>query len=61
MHNIVRMRRKESALVVERNSPVVERIKSIKAEHPEQFVNLHIDELDELDILNHNLMEYLIW
>jgi len=27
----------------------------------EQFVNWHIDELDELDIFNQNLMEYLIW
>ena len=27
----------------------------------EQFVNWHIDKLDELDIFNQNLMEYLIW
>ena len=27
----------------------------------EQFVNWHIDELSDLDILNRNLMEYLIW
>ena len=27
----------------------------------EQFVNWHIDELDELDTFNQNLMQYLIW
>lgn len=27
----------------------------------EQFVNWHIDDLDELDTFNQNLMEYLIW
>jgi transposase InsO family protein len=27
----------------------------------EQFVNWHLDEVDEQDIFNQNLMEYLIW
>jgi transposase-like protein len=49
---VATMRRKESELIAERNSPVVERIKALKAEHPFRgyrriWANLrYIDELE---------------
>jgi putative transposase len=47
------MRRKESELTVERNSPVVERIKGLKAEHPfwgYRRIWAHLKYVDELEI-----------
>jgi len=47
------MKRKESALVAERNAPVVERIKELKAEHPfwgYRRLWAHLKYIDNLEI-----------
>ncbi len=56
------MKRKESALVAERNSPVVERIKAIKAEHPfwgYRRIWAHLKYIDELEINKKRVLRLL--
>jgi putative transposase len=56
------MRRKESALVAERNSPVVERIKAIKAEHPfwgYRRIWAHLKYVDEIGINKKRVLRLL--
>jgi putative transposase len=56
------MRRKESALVAERNSSVVERIKAIKAEHPfwgYRRIWAHLKYVDELEINKKRVLRLL--
>jgi putative transposase len=56
------MRRKESELIVERNSPIVERIKAIKAEHPfwgYRRIWAHLKYVDELEINKKRVLRLL--
>ncbi len=56
------MKRKESVLVAERNSPVVERIKAIKAEHPfwgYRRIWAHLKYVDELEINKKRVLRLL--
>ena len=56
------MRRKESILVAERNSPVVERIKALKAEHPfwgYRRIWAHLKYIDELEINKKRVLRLL--
>ena len=56
------MRRRESALIVERNSAVVERIKGIKSEHPfwgYRRVWAHLKYVDELEINKKRVLRLL--
>ena len=56
------MRRKESELIVERNSPIVERIKSIKAEHPfwgYRRIWAHLKYVDDLEINKKRVLRLL--
>jgi len=56
------MRRKESALVAERNGPVVERIKALKAEHPfwgYRRIWAHLKYVDQLEINKKRVLRLL--
>ena len=56
------MRRKESELIAERNSPVVERIKALKAEHPfwgYRRIWANLKYIDELDINKKRVLRLL--
>ena len=56
------MRRKESELIAERNSPVVERIKVLKAEHPfwgYRRIWANLKYIDELDINKKRVLRLL--
>ena len=56
------MKRKESALVAERNSPVVERIKALKADHPlwgYRRLWAHLKYVDELEINKKRVLRLL--
>jgi transposase InsO family protein len=56
------MRRKESEVITERNSPIVERIKAIKAEHPfwgYRRIWAHLKYVDELEINKKRVLRLL--
>jgi len=56
------MRRKESELIAERNSPVVERIKTLKAEHPfwgYRRIWANLKYIDELEINKKRVLRLL--
>jgi transposase InsO family protein len=56
------MKRRESELVVERNSPVVERIKEIKAEHPfwgYRRIWAHLKYVDEMEVNKKRVLRLL--
>jgi len=56
------MRRSESALVVERNLPIVDRIKELKAEHPfwgYRRIWAHLKYVDQRDINKKRVLRLL--